>query len=414
MRRSHTTISFAVFFILGIGELFAPSTARAQESDLITYQGAEIKPGDVINFLGGEFTKVPGLNLTYGHSALYLGVDPQTGHRSFLDFHAGTPDERAFSGEILPELDFLTYNTKEHPSFDVFRLQNASTLNQHRLLQEAKTIAKNDTWGIRSEVCSDAVAKALSKATGTTIVAKTPDYFLSPPFQRHPQLTGRSINIQAALREAKALQAVDARSAQLQNLVPQMVAARRVAHRTSLTLEEYAALSEVRRQQLLYAQLDYLRTLVGYACSDPGDLGTLNDEGRVAGVSLAHKDLRAYVDGASAHMSRCEKQIYANIFESVGAASIQSLAAWGITYRSEHNVIVDVKHFLDKIAKYCAEVVGAFASLGDAFELPSDGYNSSSSSNTSSVSDHSASSPNNWSTLNDLRGISASGGIWPQ
>ena len=67
----------------------------------------------------------------------------------------------------------------------------------------------------------------------------------------------------------KAVEAVDARSAQLQNLVPQMVAARRIAHRTSLTLEEYAALSVVRRHQLLVAQLDYLSTVVGYACSVP-------------------------------------------------------------------------------------------------------------------------------------------------
>src|ERR1700683_4338460 len=99
MRRCYTIILLAVL-LLGIGELIGPCTARAQESELITYQGVEIHPGDVITFHGGEFTKIPGLNLKYGHSALYLGIDPQKGHRSFLDFHAVTPDERAFSGEV--------------------------------------------------------------------------------------------------------------------------------------------------------------------------------------------------------------------------------------------------------------------------------------------------------------------------
>lgn len=432
MKRSQLIIRLPVLFILLLGALVAPITAHAQESDLISYQGVEIKPGDVIDFRGGWVTTTsvvvagaigrltpvnPIKILTYGHTGLYLGIDPETGKRTFLDFTTiWEPKEPQmhFGGRILTEESFLTVNSNQHTSFDVFRLNDVSKLTSRKLLHEAQLISYPTIRFLGPNDCASAVAKVLSKTTGIPIDLISPDGFMLPPFQKLPALRDRSIDVQAALREVKALEAVDTRSAQLRNLVPQMVAARRVAHRTSLTLEEYAALSDARRQELLYAQLDYLRTLVGYTCSDPGDLGTLNDQGRVAGVSLAQKDLQAYVDGASAHMSGCEKQIYANIFANVGAASIQSLVGWGVTYRSEHNVRVDVKHFLDKIAEYCAEVVGAFASLADALELPSDGDSSPPSSNTSSGSDHSASSPNNWSTLNDLRGISASGGIWPQ
>jgi hypothetical protein len=409
MRGYPTIVRLAALFILGIGEFFVPLAGRAQESQQITYQGVDIQPGDVINFLGGEFTEIPGWKRTYGHSALYLGIDPQGGRRSFLDFHASQKDERAFSGEILGELEFLTYNAKNHPSFDVFRLQDISMLDQRRLLQEAKLIAYHDNWNLFSEVCSDAVAAVLSKAAGRKIIAKTPDDFLNAPFQRHPQLTGRSISIQAALREVKALEAVDARSAQLQHLVPQMILAHRQARRTALTLEEQAALTAVRRQSLLDAEWDYLRTLVGYACSEPGDLGTLNDQGRVAGVTLEEMSLRAYVASDRPPMSGCETQIFSKILASDGATSIRSLVGWGVTYRSEHSFHVALKRLLDKMREYGAEVGRAASSTNT---LPSGGEDSS-SSGPSSAPSRSSTSPSDWSSLNQVRGIAASG-TWPQ
>jgi hypothetical protein len=171
-----------------------------------TYQGATLQPGDVINFIGGVVTT--GHFLTYGHTALYLGVDPQTGHRSFLDFSVtkggpieivfGTP--QPFVGRILTEREFLTYNARYHESFDVFRLQDVS-LDQQRLLQEAKSIALPSNWFVFSKVCSSAVSAVLSNVTGDPISVQTPDDFVGGRFRRHPQLTGKSINIRAALRE---------------------------------------------------------------------------------------------------------------------------------------------------------------------------------------------------------------------
>lgn len=164
-----------------------------------SYQGASIQPGDVINFHGGVFTTCG--FLTYGHSALYLGVDPETGKHSFLDFTISKVKQRAFVGRILPEKEFLTISAEHHLSFDVFRLQDVSNLNQQIMLQEAKLIAVPDNLFGFSEVCATAVASVLSKTTGMAINAKTPDDFVGGQFQRHPQLLGKSINIEAALRE---------------------------------------------------------------------------------------------------------------------------------------------------------------------------------------------------------------------
>src|ERR1700687_854774 len=100
-----------VFGLCSVGHAFAQT---------IAYQSVKIHPGDVINFHGGDFTT--GGFLEYGHSALYLGLDPQTRERVFLDFTAsetwggGAPkkNERAFIGRILPEREFLMASAATH------------------------------------------------------------------------------------------------------------------------------------------------------------------------------------------------------------------------------------------------------------------------------------------------------------
>lgn len=173
----------------------------SEQADSVTYQGVTLQPGDVVNFYGGIFTT--GGFLTYGHSALYLGIDPQTNERSFLDFTTSKANERAFVGRILPEREFLATSAKYHQSFDVFRLRDRSILDQRKLVQEAKRVAIPKNKFFFSEVCSTAVAEVLSKASGSHITARTPDDFVGGAFQRHPQLSGKSINIQAAIRDAE-------------------------------------------------------------------------------------------------------------------------------------------------------------------------------------------------------------------
>lgn len=184
-----------VAILLGI--LVAPSAF----GQMGIYQGVPLQAGDVINFTKGPFTTAH--VQTYGHTALYLGVDPQTGKPTFLDFSITKGDPaRAFRGRILAEQEFLTYNAKSHPSFDVFRLRDTSTLDQHSLLQEAKRIAVTGTWPT-TNLCSSAAAAVLSKASGRVIDVKTPNGFVGGPFQRHPQLTGKSISTQYALRDVE-------------------------------------------------------------------------------------------------------------------------------------------------------------------------------------------------------------------
>ena len=88
-----------------------------------------------------------------------------------------------------------------HEAFDVYRLRDASALNQPAMIAEAKRISNTEFFGLSGDVCSTAVAGVLSKGTGITIKAFSPDGLTEGQFQRHPQLLGKSINIQAALRE---------------------------------------------------------------------------------------------------------------------------------------------------------------------------------------------------------------------
>ncbi|MCU1264628.1 MAG: hypothetical protein JWM21_946 [Acidobacteria bacterium] len=167
------------------------------QNQTVTYQGVTLEPGDVINFYGGIFTT--GGFLTYGHSALYLGVNPETKQRVFLDFattekYFGGPAkkaERAFVGRILPENDFWVASARGHKAFDVFRLRDRSTLNQARMLQAAKQIAIPANSFFFSKVCSTSVAAVLSKATRSKISAWTPDAFTGGRFRKHPDLVAR-------------------------------------------------------------------------------------------------------------------------------------------------------------------------------------------------------------------------------
>jgi hypothetical protein len=413
--RTRTGFRLLMILILLTGGACLPvlRASHAQGDDRITYQGVTLRPGDIVNFYGGMFTKGPS-PLTYGHSALYLGVDPQTGQRSFLDFTTSKERERPYLGRILPEMEFLTVSAKAHEAFDLYRLPDVYRVDQRRLLLEAKLVSVPDVSFGFDYVCATAGARVLSKATGHTFNVTSPDSFTLKPFEKHPQLGKRSINIQVAIREARAVAAADERAAQLRQLVPRMAAAQGQARRTALTAQEYATLSEVRRRSLLEAKWDYLRTLVGYACSDPKNLRTLNDEGRVPGVTLALSDLQAYVDG-DRHLSRCEAEIFGRILASDGAASIQSLVDWGVTYRSQHGLHVALPKLLGAMKSFGAEVGRAFNSLGKGVGGPSSPDSSSDSSSSSGPTSNDSSSrvrPSDSSALRQLRGINASG-IWP-
>jgi hypothetical protein len=193
--------------LMTVISLVLEPSALAQ--DRITIQQATLEPGDVINFTGGGAT-LGGIR-KYGHTGLYLGIDPVTKKPAFLDFttdstKGGTllhKSNKAFNSKILGLEEFLSDNIS-HPSFDVFRLKDRSTLDQKALIRTAKVIASEEIFCVGGEVCSSAAARVLSAGTGVEVDVFSPDGFAnSPQFQRHPDLQNRSIDVAKALVEAR-------------------------------------------------------------------------------------------------------------------------------------------------------------------------------------------------------------------
>ena len=132
----------------------------------VTYQGVTLEPGDVINFHKGPVTA--GNLISYGHSGMYLGMDPLTGKQTFLDFNIGNGEHR-----LPSEREFLNNNAELHSGFDVFRLGGAQKLDPKMLLEAARVVANKqyDLAGHSyfSENCASAIASVLSEATGRDI-----------------------------------------------------------------------------------------------------------------------------------------------------------------------------------------------------------------------------------------------------
>ncbi|MFZ2031036.1 MAG: hypothetical protein WAU68_12050 [Vitreimonas sp.] len=182
--------------------------ADAQTDNSPTYGGVTLRPGDVIDFLGGVVTTLDFQR--YGHAALYMGVDPSTGQRTFLDFSTTKGgivehifgSSRPFYGRILNENDFLRWNLQSHTSFDVFRLRGSPAIDQRIMFREARRISNDRSWGFSGSVCSSVISEVLTSATGITIHGFSPDNLSTGQFERHPSLAqGQHIDIAGAIRD---------------------------------------------------------------------------------------------------------------------------------------------------------------------------------------------------------------------
>ena len=110
---------------------------------------------------------------------MYIGINPETGKRTYLDFTTTKEPQLPFVGRILPEEAFLIANSTQHSSFDVFRLDGVSNLSPHTLLSVAQQILTPENKFAFPNDCAMAVSKVLSKAaTGLTIGIVSPDKFL--------------------------------------------------------------------------------------------------------------------------------------------------------------------------------------------------------------------------------------------
>ena len=181
----------------------------------VAYQGTSVVPGDVIAMHQGKFVNRGARLLTYGHVALYLGRNAQTGSPHFLCFSTWKQDmqHQAFHGRILDEAQFLRYNALYHNSFDVIRHKQANSIKRERMLREAQKLAKDTDYLIRDvrrlerpsleEVCSSAAMRALLAGLGTAPDRRviTPNAFED---QRHFRRVtpGKTISFESAIKDS--------------------------------------------------------------------------------------------------------------------------------------------------------------------------------------------------------------------
>ena len=177
-----------------VAALMISSACFADDGQNLVIQNVILEPGDVISFLGGGGSAViPGD--TYGHTGMYLGVDPVTNEKVFLDFT--TDKEGPYRGRISGAKKFLSENSS-HIEFDVHRLNDNSMVDQEKLIAQAKDIAENKEFGALID-CANASSRTLSAATGLDIIAIRPDMYTENSQFR--QASPVRINIEKALGE---------------------------------------------------------------------------------------------------------------------------------------------------------------------------------------------------------------------
>jgi len=331
---------------LSVGPDTESAVPPVDSRDRLEYGGVILEPGDVISFQGGAATA--GGLLEHGHTSLYLGFDAQMQEPIFLDFSTtkgGIPEmvlgsPQAFGGRILKEREFLTYNVRWHPSFDVYRLNDRSTLDKRRMMRAAKQIAATTRYGLSGTVCSSAVSDVLSAATGRRISALTPDGFEGLPFIPHPQQSGGPIDIEQVLRDLGRIKDRAPQSAEPPSSGFLMKVAEEDRRRDELrrasqepeirvpdTSDEDAA-----REERRGAAWRYLKAALHLACSDPDDLRSLNDQRQTWGVLISRRVVEDSFARDRRSMSDCAQQIMAGVLSSEGPIDLTWVEKQGRRY----------------------------------------------------------------------------------
>jgi hypothetical protein len=436
-KRFPTLIDCLTFgFFLMILAVCQPSAAFAEESqDLMMLNSVVLVPGDVINFKGG-WGAVLGVGES-GHTGMYLGRDPATNEPAFLDFTTTKKERGAqeFRGRISTEAEFLSDNIS-HVEFNVYRLHDnrsfsgEMTLNREVLLASARDIAAHKTFGAMID-CANAASRALSLAAGMSIGEVRPDGFADDFRFDAVSLT---VNISDALRELKRERAPAAnrdlsflKSVANAGSVPQ-------ADRDTFAAQEYAAWGkardeertariaqwhadhdeEVRASEEQFADLKrrwrYLRVMTDLACSDPDSLERLGRAGQAPGVSLENLDLDWVMNYPEPELASlpssnpCEIYVLTAIKNANGLTSGASMIATARSYRSEHPG--HIRKFATSVGDFLAAVISVFPSLPSGGGTSGGGAASDQARSDHTPSRDARHSPDNWSSLNQLRGIS--------
>jgi hypothetical protein len=202
----HMLFKASMVYFLALMAAFLPAASFAESSQNLTLMKVvELRPGDVINFLGGPAAHAVSGD-TYGHTAMYLGI--VDGEKKFLDFTTTKTNlgKGLYKGRILNAEEFLSANSTgvlRHTEFDVFRLDPANPsykVNQPILVKQAQDIAQKGVWGVTTE-CASAVAKALSVATGTKVNVLRPDGYAES--NQFVSASPVRVKIETALSELK-------------------------------------------------------------------------------------------------------------------------------------------------------------------------------------------------------------------
>jgi hypothetical protein len=434
--RSLHSIGMMIASLLVPLALWHPSAAfGAGDQTLVILRTQILLPGDVINFAGGggAFLGVG----EYGHTGMYLGKDPVSGHPVFLDFTTDKSGRspKEFRGRISSEKDFLNDNVA-HGEFTVYRLSETYTPDmtnfQERLLRSAQGIARDKTFGALID-CANAASRALSDAAGMPIIEVRPDGFAEDMRFAAVSLT---VSIKDALRElsgemgeaselkavkqigavpqeARATFAVQESAAEKEwKTDPEFLAyearyeaflAEEAQRRKLVEIKEEAAEAERRQRYEHFLEMlrrwEYLKAMTGLACSHPNSFGRLGREGRVPGVSLPDRDLDWKVNKYEAqHMENpCQKYLLTRLVQADGLISGGDMLALVRRYRLEHPSTVD--SFVTSVADFFAALGKAVSSVEKV--ISSDGSDGESASRSSSSSDNGRASRSSGSTDND-------------
>ncbi len=411
------------------------------DQTLIILKTVIFQPGDIINFRGGWGAVLGGGD--YGHTGMYLGKDPTTDKPLFLDFTTDKQgrNPKEFRGRISSEEEFLRDNLG-HKEFDVFRLNNLEALSapnfQPRLLETAQEIARDKTFGALID-CANAASRALSAAANLPIVEIRPDGFAEDTRFDPVSLT---VNIKDALDELGRQNALEDNAALSENPFFQGVAGaeRRsagvqdalAAEQANEDAEYRAELEQYRRRaraeqaehdriiherimaedrareehfQLLATwqdRWDYLREMTGLACSNPEALEAQMLAGRVHDVAIEDLDLAWMMEQTETIgqkerplVNSCQKYLLIRILRTDGLMSGADLLRWARRYRNEHPSLI--ARFTTKTGDMFSSMARAFSSLA-----PDPGSGNGGHGGAASGSRH---SPDNWGSLNQLRGV---------
>src|SRR4029077_9769549 len=183
---------------------------------------------------------------------------------------------------------------------------------------------------------------------------------------------------------------------------------READERERMIHERVMAQDRIREEHLKFLatwqdRWDYLREMTGLACSNPDALEDQMQSGQLHDVAIEDLDLAYMMDQTETISQKerpvvnsCQKYLLIRILETNGLMSGQDLLTWARRYRKEHPSLL--ARFTTKTGDMLSSMTRAFGSL-----VPNPG--SGNDDRRGQENPNSRHSPDNWGSLNELRGV---------